>query len=126
MPIQDRAAQFLPFAALSGYDDTIAETARQTSQRICLSEGQQQILDEKLAILQEALARTGKNDAKPMAEITCFIPDERKDGGSYQTISACIKRIEPAERLLFLTDGTAISLDDIADMDSSLFRGLEG
>lgn len=103
MPISDRAAQFLPFAALTGYGDVIQETARTTDRKPELSEDEKAALEYKL---RAALSFPGE---KPVISITYFVSDERKSGGTFQTISGQIKKIEENRQTLVLTDGTRIA-----------------
>ncbi len=119
MPIIDRAAQFSPFAALTGYDAAIRETGRLTDRRIELSEDSRAALDRKQQLLVECLAD------HPEVSVTYFIPDERKSGGAYVTVTDIVKKVDDYQRLLLLTDGTKIPLDDILDLESELFHGLE-
>lgn len=115
----DRAAQFSPFAALTGYDAAIKETGRLTDQRIELSEDSRAALDRKQQLLVGGLAD------HPEVSVTYFIPDERKSGGAYVTVTGIVKKVDDYQRLLLLTDGTKIPLDDILDLESELFHGLE-
>ena len=110
MPISDRAAQFLPFAALTGYGDVIQETARTTDLKPELSEDEKAALEYKL---RAALSFPGE---KPVISITYFVSYERKSGGTFQTISGQIKKIEENRQTLVLTDGTRISLDCVLDI----------
>ena len=119
MSMIDRAAQFSPFAALTGYDAAIKETGRLTDQRIELSEDSRAALDRKQQLLVECLAD------HPEVSVTYFIPDERKSGGAYVTVTGIAKKVDDYQRLLLLTDGTRIPLDDILDLESELFHGLE-
>lgn len=119
MSMIDRAAQFSPFAALTGYDAAIRETGRLTDQRIELSEDSRAALDRKQQLLVECLAD------HPEVSVTYFIPDERKSGGAYVTVTGIVKKVDDYQRLLLLTDGTKIPLDDILDLESELFHGLE-
>lgn len=119
MSMIDRAAQFSPFAALTGYDAAIKETGRLTDQRIELSEDSRAALDRKQQLLVECLAD------HPEVSVTYFIPDERKSGGAYVTVTGIVKKVDDYQRLLLLTDGTKIPLDDILDLESELFHGLE-
>ncbi len=115
MSMQDRAAQFSPFAALTGYDDAIDETARLTGRKLELGEEAKEILDRKLQYLGSIISE------QPEISVTYFVPDEKKDGGSYTTATGCLKRIDEYERLLLFTDGTRISLDEILDINSDVF-----
>ncbi len=119
MSMIDRAAQFSPFAALTGYDAAIKETGRLTDQRIELSEDSRAALDRKQQLLMDNLAD------RPEVSLTYFVPDERKSGGAYVTVTGQVKKVDDYQRLLLLTDGTKIPLDDILDLESELFHGLE-
>ena len=118
MSMIDRAAQFSPFAALTGYDAAIKETGRLTDQRIELTEDSRAILDRKQQLLVDNLAD------HPEVSVTFFVPDERKAGGTYVTVTGRVKKVDDYQRLLILTDGTKIALDEILDMESELFRSL--
>ena len=118
MPMIDRAAQFSPFAALTGYDDAISETGRLTDKKIDLSEEEKEVLDRKQQFLLE------KIDERPALTVTYFVPDAKKSGGAYVTKSGNLKKIDAIERWVQLTDGTKIPLDDVADIESELFCDL--
>ena len=107
MSIESRAAQFAPFAALTGYSDAIKETSRLTSEKIELDEEIKQDLDNKLKILQD------KVHLKPKVTITYFVPDKRKQGGAYLTITGNVKKIDVYNQLIFFTDNTEISIKNI-------------
>ena len=102
MPLADRAAQFSPFAALTGLDAALQETARLTDQRITLDEYEQAELDKTLQALREAAPQ------HPAVQITYFQPDTRKAGGQYVTSVGHVKRIAEYEQQLILTEGTSI------------------
>ncbi len=119
MPMQDRAAQFSPFAALTGYSEAVAETARLTDEKMELDETEQAVLDRKQRILMDALSE------HPAITVTYFQKDERKAGGAYRTVSGKLKKIDEFERTLILTNGEQIRTGDICDIESELFQGLE-
>ena len=107
MPLHDRAAQFAPFAALSGYDEAIAETARRTDKRLELSAEQEQKLNLALKKLGDNLGSC------PLISVRFFIPDPKKSGGSYMTVHNTARRIDFAARELIFTDGFKIDIDNI-------------
>lgn len=110
----DRAAQFSPFAALTGYDAVIEETGRLTDTQIELDEGGKQLLDEKLQLIREHLPEN------PAVRLTVFRPDERKRGGAYETVSGHVKKIDPVTRCIVLTGGEVIYIDRIYGIDCDL------
>ena len=118
MPIRDRAAIFSPFAALSGHGAAIAETARLTERRIELDEDSRAELDRRQAALLEHI------DEQPEVTVTWFQPDERKDGGAYLTVTGQLKKFRELERILLLTDGTEIPLEDVVALESDIFQTL--
>ena len=111
MPVSDRAAQFAPFAALTGYGDVIKETARQTDEGPDLSEDEKQELNYKI---QLACALPGD---KPEIVLTYFVQDEKKSGGAYHTASGKIRRIDPDAGQIILEDGLRIRLDCVVDIE---------
>ena len=100
MSLHDRAAQFAPFAALPGYGDLVRETARLTDTKVELSEDEKDKLDRSLA----AVAGSLKQGIRPEAALTCFIPDERKEGGRYEVYTGRVKRIDTVRRVLILQE----------------------
>lgn len=118
MSLANRAAQFAPFAALTGHDAAIAETARTTSNRIDQSAEQLQELSRKLAYALSFADR-------PTLSITFFQPDSRKSGGEYITVQGAVKKVEECFNLLTLTDKTEIPLDAISDIQAEIFNDLE-
>ena len=110
MSLHDRAAQFSPFAALTGHSAAIAETGRLTDQRTELDEYEMTRVDAELQRLQELLP------GRPTASITYFVQDERKAGGAYQMIHGTVKRIDAVNGVLLLTDQRTIPITDIFDV----------
>jgi len=106
----DRAAQFSPFAALTGYEDAIDETARLTDARIELDEGARAMLDETFQKLRAQLS------SRPKVTVTWFIQDQRKAGGAYATVRGRVRKIDDYAGLLILTDGEVIPLAEITDI----------
>lgn len=110
MTLESRAAQFAPFAALTGYGDEIKETARFTNRRIDLDEEAKSILDNKIQIILKQMLQ------KPTVTITYFIPDLKKDGGKYITIFGIIKRIDKYKQVIVLEDKTEVQINEIIDI----------
>lgn len=119
MPMSDRAAQFAPFAALTGYDAAIKETGRLTVERIELDVEALSALDMKYQLLVEAL------DEAPEVTITYFQPDERKAGGKYVSAVGAAKKIDDFERRITMQDGAKIPMDDVLSIEGELFSVLE-
>ena len=107
----DRAAQFMPFAALKGYDDEVEEAARITSERQELDESKIDEMNETVRVLQERMK------SHPRVRVTYFVPDVRKDGGAYLQYEGQLRRIVEAERSLIFSDGMEIALDDISQIE---------
>ena len=110
MPMSDRAAQFAPFAALTGYDSAIKETGRLTDERIELDEESLAALDRKYQLLMDTL------DDAPEVTIIYFQPDERKAGGQYVSATGTVKKVDTFGRRILLQDGTRIPLDSVYDL----------
>ncbi len=114
----DRAAQFSPFAALTGYDAAIKETARLTDERVELDENSTNALSDRLQIIAERIAE------QPEIAITYFQPDIMKSGGSYITATSAAKKIDEHKRIVIMTDGTTIPIDEIVGIEGSIFDTL--
>jgi len=110
MSLNDRAAQFAPFAALIGFDDTIDETNRLTTPKHGLNEEEQNILDAKIRIL------IANMHVFPMVDITYFVKDKYKSGGAYLTERGVMKKIDTFKRTITLVNDLVIPLDDIVDL----------
>ena len=122
MSMHDRAAQFSPFAALTGFDGVIAETGRRTDRKIELSESQMTLLDQKLTLIDDTM----QDGYHPMVTVVYFVPDARKEGGSYQEYTGKVRQVDSVERkLVFLaanerSAGKVISVDDILEIHGDL------
>lgn len=110
MSMSDRAAQFSPFAALTGYEAMVEETARLTDRKIELTEEQKAILDERLRLLEDALPQG------PEAVFTYFQPDSRKEGGTYVTVTGKLKKLDRIEGCVVLTNGLMIPVEELAEV----------
>lgn len=110
MPEMDRAAQFAPFAALTGYDRIIVETGRLTDERKDLDETRLYDLNSTVNELMSGIHE------KPSVELTRFVPDRLKDGGEYVKVSGSLREIDPVNRVLVMSDHTRISLDDLFEI----------
>lgn len=119
MPMADRAAQFAPLAALTGYDAAIRENARLTQERITPAEAELAALDRRFRLLLEHLGE------RPEVRLTRFRPDERKSGGVYETVSGIVKQIDLIARRIRLLDETDIPMDDVLTLDGALFDVLD-
>lgn len=111
MPVSDRAAQFAPFAALTGYGDIIKETARQTDAAPELSGDEMEALNYKIQLV---CALPGE---KPEIVITYFVPDQKKSGGAYYTARGRIRRIDPDAGQIILEEGKQIDLNNVVKID---------
>ena len=107
----DRAAQFSPFAALTGFDATIAETGRLTDESIELDESRKEVLNQRLRHIVSMIGR------QPGVRITYFREDERKAGGAYVTVSGRVKKVDAYDHAIVLTDGTVIPMEAVRDLE---------
>ena len=118
MAMIDRAAQFAPFAALTGYDDAITETGRLTNEKIDLSDETKERIDLKINFLIDNI------EENPEITVTYFVPDKRKSGGEYLTVTGKLKKIDGYEQTLLMMDGLKISIFEILSIESDFFHGL--
>lgn len=118
MPRSNRAASFSPFAALSGYDDAVKETARLTDRQIEIGEDAKIALNDRLRIAMEQI------ENHPVITVTYFVADSRKDGGAYVKHTGVIKKIDECERKVIFRDQTAIPIDCIYEMDGEIYKHL--
>lgn len=114
MSMLERAAQFSPFAALTGYDDAIDECARLTDQKIILSEDEKTQIGETLKKLSETIK------TRPFVRIGYFVPDDKKAGGSYRTAEGEIKKIKVFEKIIVFSTGEEIAFSDILFIDADI------
>ena len=114
----DRAAQFSPFAALTGHRTAIAETARLTEPQIELDEDAMEELDWKQSLLLDHIGE------RPEVTVTWFQPDGRKEGGNYITAVGRLEKLDVLGRRMILANGTKIALDKIIDIQCAVFYGL--
>ena len=118
MPVADRAAQFSPFAALTGHDAALRETARITDKKLELDDGEISIINEKLRFLKD----TGYPDAPVTIEY--FVKDSKKSGGKYLACLKAVKRIDEAEGRVVLRSGETIPVEDICAIDGDIFSDI--
>ena len=110
MPMETRAAQFAPFAALTGYDAVIHETARLTDKQVELEEYDNERLNRIFSEIMDSL------EEHPVVTVSYFKPDEHKAGGAYVTVTGQLKKIDTYEQLMVMEDGTAIPIGNIMDL----------
>ena len=119
MSLHDRAAQFAPFAALTGYDAVIRETARLTDREIELTEWAKSDLDAQLRLLCQQLGQ------RPVIRVTYFLPDARKTGGQYITCTGIAAELDSVRQLLILANGTEIPFENITALEGDIFTPKE-
>lgn len=119
MTMENRAAQFSPFAALTGYDDATREEARLVDMKQELSEDMKDIIDAKLAVIEQHIKE------QPEISVTYFQPDEKKTGGRYTTVSGNVRKLDGVEHVIIMADGTKIPIGDVRLIGGDLFRLFE-
>lgn len=115
MSLSDRAAQFSPFAALTGHEAAIKETARLTNEKLMLSDEVIAEINEKLNLISETIG------TQQRIRITYFVPDNKKAGGAYISCSGCVKKIDGYEHTVVMEDKTAIPIEQISDIEGEMF-----
>ena len=119
MPARDRAAQFAPFAALTGYEAVVEEAARLTDMRSELTEEMKILLNDRIQQIVERL------ETEPFVTVTYFVPDRKKAGGAYVNASGIVERIDEYERCITMRDGTQIPIEQIRAIEGTLFDGID-
>lgn len=119
MSLYARSAQFAPFAALTGYEDAVKETARETAERIEINDELKSILDSKLQIIIE------QEKAKLEVSFTYFVPDSKKEGGTYVTVTGVIEKVDMHNQYIYLADNTEIPINEIIDISGEIFKMFE-
>lgn len=119
MPRLNRAAQFAPFAALTGHDEAVKETARLTDSKIELDEYTKEELNRKINFLKDSL------DASPEVTIIYFVPDSKKSGGAYVEASGIVSKIKEFENLIILESGVEIPVEEILFIESDWFNSID-
>lgn len=114
MPRLNRAAQFAPFAALTGYDDLIHEAARYTDRRIVLDENKKEELNRKLSVLI-------RRETPTEAVFTCFVPDPKKSGGTYENVHGRIEKTDMLNGYITLDSGRILDVGDVVEIRSDAF-----
>ena len=114
MSLEARSAQFAPFAALTGYDEVLIETARLTNERIEIDETIKVIIDSKLQIIKEHIKEM------PLITFMYFVPDLKKDGGKYVTVTGNVKKIDEYRNVLILENKTEIPIKEIIDIKGAI------
>lgn len=111
MSLYERSAQFAPFAALTGYEDEVEETARLTSMKIDIDDEVKNELNRKLNIIKNKIY------TRPQIKLTYFIPDLKKEGGKYETVNGVIKKIDEYNNYIILQNNATIKISDILDIE---------
>lgn len=114
MSLEQRSAQFAPYSALTGYDGQVKETARLTDKKIELDEAAKSVLDGKLQIISDMLK------SRPEVTFTYFVPDNKKDGGRYKTVTGNVLKIDEFNNSIVLTSGEVINIFEIIDIQGGI------
>ena len=114
-----RAAQFAAFDALTGFGEAILEAGRETEEKLELSEDMIDMINARLAVIEQHIKE------QPSISVTYFLPDEKKAGGRYVTVSGNVKKLNGVERIIIMTDGTKIPIGDVRMIEGDLFRVYE-
>ena len=121
MSLHDRAAQFSPFAALTGYGDAVEETARLTSRKKLLDETEREALDQRLRILEELLEESrkanGRHGRVSGVRITYFLPDQKKSGGAYVKRCGAVTALDRLRGEIVMEDGGRIPAEDVVEIE---------
>lgn len=115
----ERAAQFSPFSALTGYEDAVAETARLTENEKELDENRKSMINEKLNLLLQ------DHSSEQVVSFIYFQPDTRKSGGKYVTCTGKIQKIDLYQKKILLMDGTQIPIEQLYEIDSDFFKNVQ-
>ena len=118
MSLEARSAQFAPFAALTGYDDKVKETARLTEKKIDLTDEEYNVINSKLQIIKDHIKE------QPEIIFTIFVKDKLKDGGKYEEIRGKIRRIDEVNEFIILIDKSKIFFNDIVDISGDIIKGI--
>ena len=122
MSLYDRAAQFSPFAALTGFEGVIAETGRMTERKIEVSENEKILLDQKLTLIDDVI----QDGHYPVITLVFFVPDARKEGGEYQAFTGQVRQIDVIDRKVVFfaghgrSAGKTVFIDDIMEIHGEL------
>lgn len=119
MSLYARSTQFAPFAALTGYEEAVTETAREVGERIDIDDELRNILDSKIQMLSEQIKK------KHEIIFTYFVPDLTKDGGKYINVTGIIKKIDTIKQLIILEDKIEIPINEIIDISGEVFKVFE-
>lgn len=116
MSVESRAAQFSPFAALTGYSDSVKETARLTDKKRDLSEDMKSKIDMKLQLIEDHI------NERPEITVLYFVKDKKKSGGEYLEYTGKVRRIDIVNKNIIFTDKNIICLDDIFDISADFIK----